>query len=91
MIRTKAATTVEELGDRYVLMGPLNEVCMRTEVDIVEPACEPLKRAIGKLREHDINVIFLLILQISRWCLAVGLLKVIHTFSYLTLVRLHGA
>lgn len=57
MIRTKAATSVEELGDRYVLIGPLNEVCMRTEVDIVEPTTEPLRRALQKLREHDINVI----------------------------------
>lgn len=57
VIRTKAATSVEELGDRYVLIGPLNEVCMRTEVDIVEPTTEPLRRALQKLREHDINVI----------------------------------
>ncbi|EUB62187.1 Putative glycogen [starch] synthase [Echinococcus granulosus] len=61
VIRTKAATTVEELGDRYVLIGPLNEVCMRTEVDIVEPASEPLKRALQKLRKHDINLVF------GRW------------------------
>lgn len=56
VIRTKAATTGEELGDRYCLLGPLNEACMRTEVDIVEPHSEPLKRALSKMREHDINV-----------------------------------
>ncbi|KAM7536948.1 hypothetical protein Aperf_G00000066457 [Anoplocephala perfoliata] len=61
VIRTKAATTVEELGDRYCLIGPLNEACMRTEVDIVEPNSEPLKRALAKLREHDINMVF------GRW------------------------
>ncbi|BHF64474.1 Glycogen [starch] synthase, liver [Sparganum proliferum] len=61
VIRTKAASTVEELGDRYVLMGPLNDVCMRTEVDVIEPTFEPLKKALQKLREHDIKMVF------GRW------------------------
>ncbi|TPP56975.1 Glycogen [starch] synthase muscle [Fasciola gigantica] len=56
VIRTKAATTVEELGDHYVLFGPLNEVCMRTEVDVSEPTNEALKRTINVLRKHDIKV-----------------------------------
>lgn len=56
VIRTKAATTVEELGDHYILLGPLNEVCMRTEVDVSEPTNEALKRTLNALRKHDIKV-----------------------------------
>ncbi|CAH8537322.1 unnamed protein product [Heterobilharzia americana] len=61
VIRTKAASTVEELGDRYVLIGPLNEVCMRTEVDVAEPTNEALKRTLEAMREHDIKIVF------GRW------------------------
>lgn len=61
VIRTKAATTVEELGDHYILLGPLNEVCMRTEVDVIEPTNEVLKRTITAMRQHDIKIVF------GRW------------------------
>ncbi|CAL8076568.1 unnamed protein product [Calicophoron daubneyi] len=61
VIRTKAASTVEELGDHYVLMGPLNEVCMRTEVDVMEPTNPALRLTIEALRKHDIKIIF------GRW------------------------
>ncbi|KAF8566417.1 hypothetical protein P879_02814 [Paragonimus westermani] len=61
VIRTKAATTVEELGDHYILLGPLNEVCMRTEVDVTEPTNEVLKRTITAMRQHDIKIVF------GRW------------------------
>lgn len=56
VIRTKAASTVEELGDHYILLGPLNEVCMRTEVDVTEPTNPALKRTITAMRQHDIKV-----------------------------------
>ncbi|XP_018650791.1 glycogen synthase [Schistosoma mansoni] len=61
VIRTKAASAVEELGDRYILFGPLNEVCMRTEVDVTEPTNEALKRTIKAMREHGTKVVF------GRW------------------------
>ncbi|CAH8547457.1 unnamed protein product [Schistosoma rodhaini] len=61
VIRTKAASAVEELGDRYILFGPLNEVCMRTEVDVAEPTNEALKRTIKAMREHGTKVVF------GRW------------------------
>lgn len=61
VIRTKAASTVEELGDRYILIGPLNDVCMRTEVDVAEPANLALKKTIKTMRDHDIKIVF------GRW------------------------
>lgn len=93
VIRTKAASTVEELGDNYVLIGPLNEVCMRTEVDVIEPAYEPLKKALQKLRDHDVKV-QLLIYKLNhhnlRLYLVGGLSMDIRTAYYSTSALLPG-
>jgi len=56
VIRTKAAVTVEELGDQYCLVGPLNESCVRTEVEILEPSNYALVGAIQHMREFGIKV-----------------------------------
>ena len=56
MIRTKAAVTVEELGEQYCLVGPLNESCVRTEVEILEPSNYALIGAIQHMREFGIKV-----------------------------------
>ena len=56
VIRTKAAVTVEELGDRYFLIGPYNESCVRTELDIMEPPNEAVGRAFQQMREHGLKV-----------------------------------
>jgi len=58
VIRTKAAVTVEELGDRYFLIGPYNESCVRTELDIMEPPNEAVARAFEQMREHGLKVWF---------------------------------
>jgi len=56
VIRTKAAVTVEELGDRYFLIGPYNESCVRTELDIMEPPNEAVARAFQQMRDHGLKV-----------------------------------
>ena len=56
MIRTKAAVTVEELGEQYCLVGPLNESCARTEIEIMEPSNHALLGAIQHMREYGIKV-----------------------------------
>lgn len=56
VIRTKAAVTVEELGDRYFLIGPYNESCVRTELDIMEPPNEAVAHAFHQMREHGLKV-----------------------------------
>lgn len=56
VIRTKAAVTVEELGDRYFLIGPYNESCVRTELDIMEPPNEAVAHAFAQMREHGLKV-----------------------------------
>jgi len=56
VIRTKAAVTVEELGEQYCLVGPLNESCVRTEVEILEPSNYALIGAIQHMRDFGIKV-----------------------------------
>ena len=48
--------TVEELGEQYCLIGPYNEACVRTEVEIMEPYNEAMRAAIAQMRDHGIKV-----------------------------------
>ena len=57
MIKTKAPITVEEWGEQYCLMGPYNETCVRTEVEILEPHHYAFKDTIASLRQAGIKVI----------------------------------
>ena len=56
VIKTKAGMTVEELGEQYCLIGPYNEACVRTEVEIMEPYNEAMPAAIAQMRDHGIKV-----------------------------------
>ena len=56
VIKTKAAVTVEELGEQYFLIGPYNESCVRTEVEIMEPQNEACSKAIRQMRDNGIKV-----------------------------------
>ena len=56
MIKTKAGVTVEELGEQYCLLGPYNEACVRTEVEVMEPYNEAMRDALQQMRDHGIKV-----------------------------------
>ena len=56
VIKTRAGVTVEELGEQYCLIGPYNEACVRTEVEIMEPYNEAMRAAIAQMRDHGIKV-----------------------------------
>jgi len=78
VIRTKAAVTAEELGDRYFLIGPYNESCVRTELDIMEPPNEAVARAFQQMKDHGLKVCFchsatnlLLVINIALDCCSV--------------------
>lgn len=58
MIRTKAETTVEELGSRYFLIGPYNEQLVRTEVEVEEPEELAFQEALAALRSQGIKVVY---------------------------------
>lgn len=58
VIRSKAGASVEELGDRYILLGPYKEVCARQEVETFEfPPDSPLGIAVQKLRERGYKLV----------------------------------
>lgn len=62
VIRTKAAVTVEELGDQYCLIGPYNESCVQTEMELMEPTHnEAMMKTIQQMKEHGIKVMY------GRW------------------------
>lgn len=61
MIKTKAPVTVEEWGEQYCLMGPYNEACVRTEVEILEPHHYVYRESIATMRNAGIKVFF------GRW------------------------
>ncbi|KAK7486647.1 hypothetical protein BaRGS_00022048, partial [Batillaria attramentaria] len=53
--------TVEEWGEQYCLMGPYNEACVRTEVEILEPHHYVFRETIANMRQAGIKVFF------GRW------------------------
>lgn len=58
VIRSKASSSVEELGDHYILIGPYKELCARQEVETFElPAGTPLAIAVQKLRDRGFKVV----------------------------------
>jgi len=61
VIKTKAPVTVDEWGEQYCLMGPYNEACVRTEVELMEPLHPQYKETIANMRKAGIKVYF------GRW------------------------
>lgn len=58
VIRSKTSSSVDELGDHYVLIGPYKEMCARQEVETFElPAGTPLSIAVQKLRDLGFKVV----------------------------------
>jgi glycogen synthase len=56
VIRSKAEVTVQEMGNQYFLLGPYNEQCVRTEVEIMEPDTTILQKTIESMRSQGIGV-----------------------------------
>lgn len=58
VIRSKAAVSVEELGDQYCLLGPYNEGLVKTEVEVMEPPEDFYQNTIQAMKNSGIKVIF---------------------------------
>ncbi|GAB6025988.1 hypothetical protein CHUAL_011954 [Chamberlinius hualienensis] len=61
VIRSKAGVTVDELGDQFCLLGPYNEACVRTEVEIMEPNDDLYAPIIAKMKDSGVKAYF------GRW------------------------
>lgn len=56
VIKSKAPVSTEELGEQYFLVGPYNESCVRTEVELLEPHHYVVKAVLEEMRSHGIKV-----------------------------------
>lgn len=62
VLRTKAAVTVDELGEQYYMVGPYVEQFVRMEVEVCEPTHnEALMKTLQHMRSHGMKVVF------GRW------------------------
>lgn len=56
VIKSKAPVSVAELGEQYCLLGPYNEACVRTEVEILEPSHYVYRQTLQTMRDAGIKV-----------------------------------
>ncbi|KAJ9072360.1 glycogen synthase isoform 1 [Entomophthora muscae] len=61
VIKTKAPVTVQEYGDRYCMVGPLNHRTAPVEVESLEPPTEELRQAIQHMESQGFRITF------GRW------------------------
>ncbi|KAI9298732.1 glycogen synthase [Neoconidiobolus thromboides FSU 785] len=61
VIKTKVPVTVKEYGDRYCLIGPLNQRMANLEVEEMEPHNDQMRQAIQGLQSRGFKVKF------GRW------------------------
>lgn len=57
VIKTKAATTVEEYGDRYIMIGPWIEKKSSFEVEVKTPPLE-ISLVIDQMQSHGIRILY---------------------------------
>jgi hypothetical protein len=57
VIKSKAPVSMEEMGEQFALIGPYNESCVRTEVELLEPHHHVMREVLDEMRAHGIKVI----------------------------------
>ena len=57
MLRTKAAVSIEEMGDQYCMIGPYIDKGVKMEVEVEDPVkLEPMAAAVQKMKEYGFRV-----------------------------------
>lgn len=57
MLRTKAAISMEEMGDQYCMIGPYFEKNVKMEVEVMMPSeIEPMYKVIEKMKSYGYKV-----------------------------------
>lgn len=56
VIKTKAHVSKAELGEQYVLIGPLKEQYVRTEVEVKDPEDSILRDTLNSMRDNGVRV-----------------------------------
>ena len=66
MLRTKAAVSMDEMGDQYCMVGPYVEKGVKMEVEVEDPVkSEPMATAINKMKEYGFRVSLVFNLNIN--------------------------
>lgn len=59
VLRTKAAVSIDEMGDQYCMVGPYVEKGVKMEVEVEDPVkLEPMASVIKKMKEYGFRVRF---------------------------------
>jgi len=63
VLRTKAAVSIDEMGDQYCMIGPFVEKGVKMEVEVEDPIkFQPMAAVIKKMTEHGFRVRSVLLL-----------------------------
>ena len=65
MLRSKAPSTCEELGDDYTMVGIVNEHFVGLEVEEIDPVQPSLANTITSMRNKGVKVIYFLLLNVT--------------------------
>jgi len=57
VLRTKAAVSIDEMGDQYCMIGPYVEKGVKMEVEVEDPIkFQPMAAVISKMTEYGFRV-----------------------------------
>lgn len=57
MLRTKAAVSIDEMGDQYCMIGPYVEKGVKMEVEVEDPVKhEPMATIVRQMKEYGFKV-----------------------------------
>jgi len=74
VLRTKAAVSVDEMGDQYCMVGPYVEKGVKMEVEVENPVkFQPMADVISKMNEHgfrvrSVSLLLQIISDFGIWC-----------------------
>ncbi len=87
VLRSKVPAMIEQWGDNYCLLGPLNDPNIDAELEDITDLSDPIARAVQKLRDEGVEA------RYARW-LVTGRPKVVlirpdHYFNQLPEIQAH--
>ena len=57
VLRTKAAVSIDEMGDQYCMVGPYVEKGVKMEIEVEEPIkFQPMAAVVNKMKEYGFRV-----------------------------------
>ena len=67
MLRTKAAVSMDEMGDQYCMIGPYVEKGVKMEVEVEDPVkVEPIAAVVNKMKEYGFKVRLVSLLSVTN-------------------------